>query len=189
MERFEFRELSPSDVLDSWQSWYDSDHTQYYTRSGRKMNVSELRLSIQLGQDQGNQFTLGIFDTSTNLAIGTAKLGPIDPVHNLADFAIFIGNQDYLGKGLSTRLIAEGSELAFTKYSVRKLHGGILANNIASIKAYTRAGWIVEGVLESHYVNNGQIQDWLLISKFPPNSSNYDLKRGHAVDLEKYLNP
>ena len=189
MIQFEFRELSPSDVLDSWQSWYDSEHTKYYTRSGRKMNVTELRHSIELGREQGNQFTLGIFDTSTNLAIGTAKLGPIDPIHHLADFAVFIGNPHYLGKGLSSLLIAEGSKLAFSKYSVRKLHSGILANNIASIKAYTRAGWVVEGVLESHYVNNGQIQDWLLISKFSPNSPNYDSTRSHAVDLEKYLNP
>lgn len=189
MDKFEFRELVPSDVQDSWQVWYDSDHTKHYTRSGRKMNVVELRNSIEAGNKAGNQFTLGIFDTTTNTAVGTAKLGPIDPIHGLADLAIFIGNPSYLGKGLSSPLIEHVSNLAFSKYNVRKLHGGILAENIPSIKAYTRAGWIVEGVLRGHYNNNGKVQDWLLISKFGPDSEHFDPDRTHAVDLNQYTNP
>lgn len=189
MYTFEFRELAPSDVQDSWQAWYDSAHTKHYTRSGRKLNVNELRQSIETGINQGNQFTLGIFDTTTDSAIGTAKLGPIDPIHGLADLALFIGDQRYLGKSLSSPLIEHASNIAFSKYGVRKLHGGILAKNIASIKAYTRAGWIVEGVLKGHYNNNGELQDWLLISKFRPDSEHYNIARTHAVDINLYLNP
>lgn len=189
MDNFEFRELLPSDVQDSWQVWYDSEHTKYYTRTGRRMSVEELRLSIESGNREGNQFTLGIFDLSTQAAIGTAKLGPIDAIHGLADFAIFIGDRQYLGKGLSSYLIARGSELAFSKYKVRKLHSGILADNIPSIKAYTRAGWIVEGVLKGHYENSGKIQDWMLISKFSPDSDHFDPERTHAIDINVYLNP
>lgn len=189
MRKFEFLELKPSDVQDSWQSWYNSDHTKHYTRSGRSMDVVELRHSIEVGNKEGNQFTLGIVDTSTNATIGTAKLGPIDRTHGLADLAILIGDSNYLGKGLSSQLIAQASALAFSKYQVRKLHGGILAGNIPSLKAYTRAGWVAEGVLRGHYRNNGKVQDWILISKHSPDSEYFDGNSSHAIDLNPYLNP
>lgn len=184
---FDFKELSPADVLEEWQEWFNSDHTQEYTRSGRKIEIAELRDSIEQGKKQGNQVTLGIRDTQKNHIFGTVKLGPIDQIHGLADFAVFIGDKNYLGKGLSSSLIESGSEMAFERHAVRKLHSGILERNIASLKAYTRAGWIAEGVLRSHYHNNGVYQDWIMISKYNPRLYSGDEFSTHAIDLAQYL--
>jgi ribosomal-protein-alanine N-acetyltransferase len=187
MGPFEFTELRPEDVQPEWQSWYESEHTQYYTRSGRKMSVLELKQSIAIGSERGNLFTLAIVDTISKNAIGTAKIGPIDPIHGLADFAIFIGERNFLGKGLSAALIEEGCDIAFSRYGVRKLHSGILERNVPSIKAYVKAGWIVEGVLHKHYKNGGIFQDWIMISKFNPEYTDKGQPRAHALDITKYI--
>ena len=187
MLEFDLVLLKPSDVKDEWQKWFDSEHTPYYTRGGRRIELEELRRSIQNGIDAGDTFTYGIKDLRSEKIIGTAKLGPIDEVHGLADLAVLIGDKDYLGKGLATRLIKTASELAFERHSVRKLHSGILEHNVPSIKAYTRAGWIVEGILSKHYINNGKLQDWLIISKFNPLFHPTDVPKTHQVSLDSYF--
>jgi ribosomal-protein-alanine N-acetyltransferase len=184
---FKFILLNPSDVQDEWQKWFDSDHTQFYTRGGRRIALEELRNSIQHGLETGDSFTYGILEEAPQKIIGTVKLGPIDRTHGLADLAVLIGDKDYLGRGLASQLIYEASNLAFVKHSVRKLHSGILEHNVPSIKAYTRAGWIVEGILSKHYNNNGTWQDWLMISKFNPQIHPSDVPETHQISLESYF--
>jgi len=187
MLEFDLILLKPSDVKDEWQEWFDSEHTQYYTRGGRRIELQELRDSIQKGIDTGETFTFGILDKGNQKIIGTAKLGPIDKVHGLADLAVLIGDKKYLGKGLASQLIKLASDFAFEKHSVRKLHSGILEHNVPSIKAYTKAGWIVEAVLSKHYNNNGTLQDWLIISKFNPRFHSNEVSTTHQVSLDSYF--
>jgi RimJ/RimL family protein N-acetyltransferase len=184
MEGFELVKLRPEDVRDEWQAWYDSEHTAHYTRSGRKLTVRELRESIERGEREGNLVTLGIRDTQTDEFVGTVKIGPIDAHHGLADLALLIGDVTYLGKGLAAGFIEEASRWAFNNLRVRKLHSGILQGDVASIKAYTRAGWVVEGLLRQQYVNNGILQDWLVISMFNPEFLANGTKVEHAVGLD-----
>ena len=96
-------------------------------------------------------------------------MGPINKIHNSSDLVTLIGDSRRYGKGIGTEAIALGIKLAFEKYDIRKLFGGMYASNIASIKAYTRAGWIVEGILTGHYLNNGNNEDRILVGCFNPN--------------------
>jgi ribosomal-protein-alanine N-acetyltransferase len=186
MGDFDFVLLKPEDIKEDWQEWYEAEHTKYYTRGGRKIAVEELRFSVQKGLEGGDMFTYGIQEQQNKRVIGTVKIGPIDSVHGLADLAVLIGDKQFLGKGLAPLIISKASELAFKKHQVRKLHSGILERNIPSIKAYTRAGWIVEGVLRNHYVNDGLTQDWLIISRFNPALNSKDIPTGHSVPPESF---
>ena len=42
------------------------------------------------------------------------------------------------------------------------------ADNIGSLRAYTRAGWHVEARLKQHCLFDGQPQDTILIGQFNP---------------------
>ena len=187
MGPFEFVEISVGEVQAGWQNWYESEHTKFYTRSGRKLSVDELKNAISNNHKPGFPITLIVVDQSNGRAIGTAKLGPIDPAHGLADFAMFIGDKDYLGKGLSVALIEQGCKIAFERFGVRKLHSGILEKNIPSIKAYTRAGWLVEGIMHKQYFNDGVWQDWIIISKFNPKNADELTPNTHRADFNPYL--
>jgi len=69
---------------------------------------------------------------------------------------------------LATEAIAIGSQLAFDKYNIRKLTGDVHAGNIGSLKAYWKAGWVVEGVNRGRFFVNGENMDQVLISCFNP---------------------
>ena len=111
----------------------------------------------------------GICDVATNKHIGNLKIGPIDKHNMTSDLVTLIGDVNFWGKGLATEAIELGNSLAFDKYDIRKLTGGISSNNIGSIKCYTRAGWIIEGTLKEHYIVEGKMHDRVCVSCFNPN--------------------
>jgi ribosomal-protein-alanine N-acetyltransferase len=174
METFEtdnliIKKISPEDISEEVMSWFDDESLmKYYTNSKNKITKEILLKSIQDGAETFTNFTYGIFFKENNEIIGTIKIGPINKAHKISDLVILIGNKSYHGKGLAIEAIKAGNNIAFTIHGLRKLYGGMYASNISSIKAYTRAGWIVEGRLKGHYFNNDKNEDRILVGCFNP---------------------
>lgn len=168
-ERLYLREISISDISDTVMAWFDDEELmKFYTSSKNKITKEKLLSSIEEGKKAGNLFTYGIFTNDTNTLIGTIKLGPIHFIHKTSDLVALIGDRNYLGKGLSVDAIKLGNQLAFDFFDLRKLYGGMYESNIASIKAYTRAGWLVEGRLKGFYEVEGRNEDRILVGCFNP---------------------
>lgn len=169
-ERLYLKEIVISDINDEVMAWFDDEELmRFYTSSKNKITKDKLLSSIEEGKNAGNLFTYGIFTNDTDTLIGTIKLGPIHFVHKTSDLVALIGDRNYLGKGLSVDAISLGNELAFKKFDLRKLYGGMYESNIASIKAYTRAGWLIEGRLKGFYEVEGKNEDRILVGCFNPN--------------------
>lgn len=182
MSRVRLELLVVEDVQEDWADWFSSPHARYCTRSGREIGLVELRQSIAMGLERKDQYTFGIRYLEDESLIGTVKLGPIDTQHGTSDMAVFIGDVKFLGRGLGTEVVREATQLAFEQYGVQKLHSGVLERNAPSIKAYTKAGWMIEGVLHKHCVNEGVRQDWILISCFNPSVFQESLPTGLDFD-------
>jgi RimJ/RimL family protein N-acetyltransferase len=134
----------------------------------RKIDREQLLQELKTGEDTGNYHLYGVFDKSNDLCIGNIRVGMITHVHKISDLAIFIGNPEYLGKGLATEAINLGNQLCFGPYDFRKLHGGMFEENIASVKAYMKTGWVVEGRLRAQYWVNEKPMDRITVACFNP---------------------
>lgn len=168
-ERLYLKKLSIDQIDDRFMTWFaDENLMKYYTNSKKVITKESLVASIEEGEKAGNNYTYGIFYKENDSCIGTIKLGPINIPHKISDLVVLIGDNDYHGKGLAVEAIRLGNKLAFEKYDIRKLFGGMYENNIASIKAYTRAGWVEEGRLKGHYYENGKPLDRILVGCFNP---------------------
>jgi RimJ/RimL family protein N-acetyltransferase len=166
--RLNIIEFHPELLNDKVLTWFQNpDLMRYYTNSKNEITKENLLNSIIQGKKDGNNFTYFIVHTETETIIGTIKLGPINKVHKISDLVALIGETGF-GKGIGTEAISLGVKLAFEKYDIRKLFGGMYESNIGSIKAYTRAGWIVEGKLHGHYLNNETNEDRILVGCFNP---------------------
>ncbi|CAA0149123.1 Acetyltransferase (GNAT) domain protein [Tenacibaculum maritimum] len=162
----EFDENLLNEKIMSWFS--NTDLMKYYTNSKKAITKDILIDSIKKGKAQKNNFTYFIVHSDSNSIIGTIKIGPINSAHKTSDLVALIGERGDFGKGIGTEAIELGVKLAFEILDIRKLFGGMYASNIPSIKAYTRAGWIVEGVLKGHYINEGKNEDRILVGCFNP---------------------
>ncbi len=186
--RIYLKEIKPSDLTEQVMVWFsDKELMKFYTNSKKTITRNELVLSIENGKKKGDLINYGIFDLENDNLIGTIKLGPINFNHKTSDLVALIGDRNYLGKGLSVEAISLGSRLAFEKYDIRKLYGGMYESNIPSIKGYTRAGWIVEGRLKAQFLVNGNNEDRILVGCYNPKYFNQEFIESIKENEHRYI--
>lgn len=141
---------------------------RYFRRSGRPFSRGDLIDCCRRGIEDRDVFYYSVCALNDDAVIGAVVLGPIDFKHSLSDMVALIGNVGDRGRGFGTEAIAEGIRIAFEVHNIRKLSGGILGPNVASLKAYLRAGCFEEGRLAGHYLHGGAPVDWIIVSCFNP---------------------
>lgn len=178
------RDLRAEDVNENYLGWFREDEVlQFLEVDGKSLTYKDVVDYMEGGRNSGEFFMHAICLKSNDKHIGNLKIGPILPKHGVSGLPCVIGDRNYWGKGLATQAIWLGSQLAFDKYNIRKLHGRVYAKNIGSIKAYCRAGWIVEGVIKDRYVVNNELMDQVLISCHNPkyftvqDQTNYNVEK------------
>jgi len=155
--RIYLRELTHSDVTEEYLSWFNTDEViEFLEVKKGQLNVQNVKDYMDHGINTSLYYMHAVCLVENDKHIGNLKVGPINKKHMLSDLVTVIGDKEQWGKGLATEAIKLGNKLAFEKYNIRKLTGGMYASNIGSIKAYTKAGWIIE----VHYL----ITTWLKVS-------------------------
>ena len=153
-ERVHLRELVESDVTDRYLSWFRTEDVVGFLEA-KDLQRQDVLEYLRYGKDSETHYLYAICINDTGEHIGNVKIGPIDRKHMTSDLVTVIGEPGYWGKGLATEAIRIGNQLAFRGHQIRKLSGGMYSANIGAIKSYTKAGWIIEGVLKGHYVLTG----------------------------------
>lgn len=169
MNKVYLRELVKQDINANYLNGFADDQvTEYLEVNGKSLTVDAVVEYIKLGKETGTYFMYAVCLEENNQQIGNLKIGPIDKKHALSDLVAVIWDKNYWGKGIATCAIKQGNKKAFEQHNIRKLTGGIYSGNLGSIKAYTKAGWIIEGTLQNHYVVNGKFEDRVIVSCFNP---------------------
>lgn len=170
MERVFLRSLETTDINENYLSWFkDEEVTKFLEVDGKSLTKEEVIRYINEGKNSKSYFMYAICIKENNKHIGNLKIGPINYKHGISDFITVIGDRAQWGKGLASEAIRLGIKLAFEKFNIRKLSAGVYSDNVGSIKAYTNAGFIIEGTLKDHYVFKGKYQDRVMVSCFNPN--------------------
>lgn len=162
------RKLTRSNITDEFVSWHQNSdgHLDYYSGSRRSFSREDLVEWIE-GSGQRNTFFYLIL-VDGNVPVGTVKIGPIDAKNKTSDLVCLIGNRRYVGKGLASQVISQANKLAFEEHDIRRLQSGMYENNVASIKAYCRADWVIEGRMRGFYWVDGMPMDRVCVSCFNP---------------------
>lgn len=163
------RRLDTSDIDDEYLSWFKNDdgHLDYFTGSGRVFTKEMIVNDYNKGVESG-LWTYFLIEGPRGEKVGNVKIGPIDLRNKTSDLVCLMGNRKFLGQGIAKRAIALASDIAFSTFDIRRLQGGMLAGNIASIKAYTAAGWVVEATQHGYYWVNGQSVDRVCVCCLNP---------------------
>lgn len=166
---FKLSPLSIEHIDDEYVSWFDNKdgHLNYFTGSGRTFSKEVIIKDFQDGIESGKWFYY-LITSETDEKIGNIKIGPIDKKNKTSDLVCLVGNRNFLGKGIASRAIELGNKIAFEKYDIRRLHGGMYASNLASIKAYTRAGWHIEATFKGYYWVDSKSEDRVCVACMNP---------------------
>ena len=96
--------------------------------------------------------------------IGTVSLSSIDNYAKRAEFGIFIGDKKYWGQGCGTEACKLIVDYGFRKMKLHRIYLRCVAYNIRGEKAYSKAGFKVEGRLRDHLYRDKNWHDEIRMS-------------------------
>ena len=94
--------------------------------------------------DQKNNLVFGIYEKKSKKLIGSYTLRK-SKVHNFGTFGYLIGSKEHWGTNAGLASCCLGLDFAFIKLNLRRIEGGVYANNIRSIVNFKKLGFKEEG--------------------------------------------
>lgn len=99
---------------------------------------------------------------STGL-IGMANLVDINWKDRNAFHGMLLGDKDIRGKGYGRDTIMAISRYSFEELGLMRLDGSMIEYNEASINAYLKCGWKIEGRKKNYYFRKNQWWDHIIV--------------------------
>lgn len=161
------REVRPSDVTESYYRWMnDSAITQFLESRFYPNTMENLNEYVKTKQSDPNNLFLAIVTKENHCHIGNIKLGPINWIHRLAEVGVIVGEKDCWGKGYASEAISLVTKFAFDTLNLHKLIAGCYETNQASVKAFQKAGFHIEGIWKSQLYYQGGYVDNIVLAIF-----------------------
>ena len=92
------------------------------------------------------------------VAVGGASLFEFDFLARHAEAGINLV-QSARGRGIGTAAIVQLVEFGFVRHNLRRIHLQAIASNLAAIRAYEKAGFVIEGRQRQHAWVRGRYED------------------------------
>lgn len=92
------------------------------------------------------------------VAVGSVSLFDIDGLARHAEVGIALV-AEARGKGVGTAAIAQIVEFAFVRCNLRRLHLQLIASNTGALRAYQKAGFVIESRQREHAWVRGRYED------------------------------
>ena len=123
-----------------------------------------LRRYAQAARD-GTGHIFFIFDKKTGALMGGCQISNIRQgvAQSSATLGYWMGER-YAGKGLMTDAVTSLVRYCITKLGLHRIEAACLANNAASRRVLTKAGFVEEGVARKYLKINGQWRDHVLFA-------------------------
>jgi RimJ/RimL family protein N-acetyltransferase len=91
-------------------------------------------------------------------AVGTVTLFDFDFLARHAEAGINVA-RPARGRGIGTAAIVQLVEFGFVRHNLRRIHLQAIASNVAAIRAYEKAGFVIEGRQREHAWVRGGYED------------------------------
>ena len=163
-ERIYLREVREEDVNQQYYRWMNNPEvTQYLESRFYPNSMVALREFVKNMQLDRNNIFLAFCLKEDDRHIGNIKLGSINWIHRFADVGLLIGEKDCWRQGYASEAIACLVRYAFDVLNLHKLTAGCYAANQASLKAFQKNGFQIEGNRKKQYICNGIYTDAVML--------------------------
>ena len=83
-----------------------------------------------------------ICETDSGRAVGSVYFRDIDRINSCAEYGIFIGEEDAVGKGYGTQAAGLALRIAFEELELESVFLRVFEDNIGARKSYEKAGFL-----------------------------------------------
>lgn len=153
---------------DNIVAWRNSDSVRgnfiYQKLFTRESHENWIKTMI----DTGKVVQMMICECETGRPVGSVYIRDIDPVHQKAEYGIFIGAVDARGKGYGTAAAKLMIRYSFEELKLHRLFLRVYAENLQAIRSYEKAGFVKEAFLHDDVFVNGKFRDIVLMGIINP---------------------
>ena len=159
--------LTADDVTPAYVSWLnDPVVTQYSESRLMTHSLESTQMFVEACRARPTSIIWGIrLVDPERVHVGNVKLDAISEVHGTAEVGILIGDRDAWGKGIATRVLEIIARISKNELGLRKLTAGCYEDNVASIKAFERAGFTQCGRRLAQFSLDDGFQDNILLER------------------------
>lgn len=149
-ERIEIRELLADDCSDRYVEWLrDHEVNKWLETRWTYQDLESVREFVaRIAADQDSLLAAIVLRESQR-HVGNIKIGPVDWVHSRADISYFIGDRDVWGTGLASEAIKLLTDRALGSLGLARIQASLYEPNVGSARALEKAGFQLEGTLQS----------------------------------------
>lgn len=121
----------------------------------------EARLAATTGINTSEDTVSFVVDVD-GAAVGSASLFGYDSLARHAEAGISLV-REVRGRGIGTAAIVQLVEFGFVRRNLRRIHLQAIASNTGAIRAYEKAGFVIEGRQRQHAWVRGGYEDIVLM--------------------------
>ena len=138
--RFELRPITEADVTERYLGWFSGRGAGHITQHPK--SVEDLRAYVREKSNRPDILFLAIRLAEDGRHIGNLKFEPIDLARQGAILGIFVGEQEWQGKGVATEAIRAAGQWLHDRLGIRHLWLGVADDNAIARQAYEKLGFI-----------------------------------------------
>ena len=109
--------------------------------------------------DTGQVIQYIIMENPRRRPIGSVYYRDVDPVNESAEYGIFIGEEDCLGRGLGTETARLFTRFGLDVLKMHRISLRVLGGNDIARRSYEKAGFVTEGVFKDMVKLGGEFRD------------------------------
>ena len=159
-KRLLLRTLQQKDVSEKYVDWLnDSSISRFLETRHVRWSLSTVAAFVKAKSQKPDEFLYGMFLRDSARHIGNIKIGPVNPHHPVAPLSLFIGDSLEWGKGYASEAIKTVCGFGFEVLHLQKITAGMYASNVASVRAFEKAGFEREGHFRCHRLLEGKMVD------------------------------
>lgn len=132
--------------------WKNLPHvkSQVFDQTYMTIQKHEQWLKNYINEKKAFQFIIYLDEKKP---VGSIFLKNIDLSNRKAELGIFIGEKDYLGKGIGKSAINLLLAFAFNEIKLKKIYLYVFSNNEIAINSYLKSGFKLDCILREDYFN------------------------------------
>lgn len=151
--------------------WRNSDKVRRYFNYQEPVTENEHASWLEHEVQNGHVHQFIVHSNDLGKDIGSVYLKNISETSRKAEYGVFFGEPEAIGKGYGTIVAKAMIDYAFNNLQLHKLYLQVHATNLRAIKCYEKAGFFTEAVLKDHVFVNGSYCDIVIMSILNDDSS------------------
>lgn len=165
-ERIRFRGMERAD-LPSFMAWVNDPEVRFGISAFLPMSMAreELWFEDMLKKPvEEHPFALEIRDGDIWVLAGSIGLMRIDWISRKAEIGIMIGEKRFWNKGYGTEAMLLIMQHGFETLNLHRLYLRVFSDNPGAIRAYEKAGFVLEARMRESHFADGNYKDDLMMS-------------------------